>query len=218
MSRPRTGYKTADGARVPGTTTITGRFKDSGALMFWAFNQGKSGAESLYETTDKAKDAGTHAHDMVEAHIKKLPMPDPNGMAEDVLKAANNSFMAYRSWESQTSLEILDTEMPLVSERYRFGGTPDAVGLVNGALCLVDWKTSNGVYPEFLIQLAAYKALWEENNPDKPIVGGFHLCRFAKEHGDFAHHYYSDLFNAWRMFQLLREAYDIDKELKARTR
>ena len=36
MPTPRQGYYNAKGQRVPGTTTIIGRFKDSGALIHWA--------------------------------------------------------------------------------------------------------------------------------------------------------------------------------------
>jgi len=79
-----------------------------------------------------------------------------------------------------------------------------------------DWKTSNAIYPDHIIQLAAYKVLWEENHPDQPITGGFHLCRFSKEHGDFAHHFWSELDDAWEQFLLFRQAYDIDKKLKKR--
>ena len=42
MARPKDGYKNNEGKRVPGVTTIIGRFKDSGALMYWAFEQGKA--------------------------------------------------------------------------------------------------------------------------------------------------------------------------------
>lgn len=191
--------------------------------MHWAFNQGKAGKERLYDDAEKAADIGTVAHAMVEADLYKKPMDEivkeldalPD---EDSRGKAMDAFKAYRSWVTQSKLEILDQEMQMVSEEYKFGGTPDAIGQIGNELCLVDWKTSNSVYPDYLIQLAAYKHLWEENNPDSPLTGGFHLCRFAKEHGDFAHHFYPNLDEAWRMFVLLREAYEIDKQLKKRAK
>lgn len=206
---------------MPGVTTIIGRFKDSGALMYWAFNQGKAGKERLYEDAEKAADIGTLAHELVEMHIKGA---DPEHLhhhikdfPRDMGQTAMDAYGAYLDWEEQTNLKILDQEMSLVSEAFRFGGTIDALGRdARGRFCLVDWKTSNSVYQDYLLQLAAYKVLWEENNIPQKIDGGFHLCRFAKEHGDFAHHYYPNLDEAWRMFELLRECYDIDKQLKKR--
>ena len=70
MPHPKGGYKTKDGKRVPGVTTIIGRFKDSGALLWWAFAQGKSAERgeisSLYDKRDEAADNGTLAHELVE--------------------------------------------------------------------------------------------------------------------------------------------------------
>jgi hypothetical protein len=42
MAHPSGGYHNKDGQRVPGTTTIIGRFKDSGGLMYWAKDQGQA--------------------------------------------------------------------------------------------------------------------------------------------------------------------------------
>lgn len=217
MPAPKEGYRLKDGTRVPGTTTIIGRFKDSGGLMQWAFKQGKEGKRHLYEEAEKAADIGTLAHAMVEAHIKG---GDPQALLADIEQEAatkaRSSFAAYTKWADQTRLVVVDQEMQLVSEKHRFGGTPDAIGMIGNELCLLDWKTSNAVYCDYLIQLAAYKQLWEENHPERPLVGGCHLLRFAKEHSDFAHHHFPDLSEAWRQFVLFREAYEIDKQLKKR--
>lgn len=218
MARPTGGYRNKDGQKVVGVTTPIGRFKDSGALLWWAFGQGKAAERgeinSLYDKRDEAADAGTLAHEMVEAHIAGEDFTTT--AAPNIQKQAEMAFQAYLNWEKTSSLEILAQEIPLVSEKYQFGGTPDAIGIVGGELCIVDWKTSNGVYPDYLIQLAAYKVLWEENNPKDPITGGYHLCRFAKENGDFAHHYYSELEDGWEQFKLFLQAYEIDKRLKKR--
>jgi hypothetical protein len=222
MPTPKAGYFLADGSRVPGTTTIIGRFKDSAGLMHWAFKQGKAGKARLYEEAEKAADIGTLAHAMVEDHIKgNDPYALLAGMCpddEDMRQKAQSAFKAYLAWESMTKLRVVDQELQLISEKYKYGGTPDAIGLINNELCLLDWKTSNSVYSDYLIQLAAYRNLWEERNPDQPLTGGFHLLRFAKEHADFAHHYYPNLDNAWRAFVLMRELYEIDRELKQRTK
>lgn len=214
MATPKAGYYLKDGTRIPGTTTIIGRFKESGALIKWAHAEGVAG-RNLYETRDAAAEAGTLAHSMVEADIKGVKLDTPI-CAPEVLKNAIAAFGAYQSWARSSRMKVLEQEMQLVSERHRFGGTPDAIGELDGQLCLVDWKTSNAVYSDYLLQLAAYKLLWEENNPDRLLTGGFHLCRFSKANGDFAHHFYPNLDDATAMFLHLRAAYEIDKDLKKR--
>jgi len=222
MPHPKSGYRLKDKTRVPGTTTIIGRFKDSAALLWWAFAQGQAYERGeitgLYDKRDQAADSGTLAHLMVERHINgQKPEDVLINAPESVKEQATNAFLSYLSWEEQSRLKITLQEIELVSEEYRFGGCPDAVGEINGQLVLIDWKTSNGIYQDYLIQLAAYKQLWEENNPLHPITGGFHLCRFAKENGDFAHYYWPELNDAWESFKLMRKLYDLDKILKKRT-
>lgn len=215
MPTPRAGYFTRDGRRVPGTTTIIGRFKESGGLLQWAFKQGQEGKSHLYEEAEKAAGIGTVVHTMVEAHIKGNAILVQHASDEAAAKASS-AFNAYLAWSHNFGVRIIEQEIQLVCEEYLFGGTPDALGFVGNQLCLLDWKTSNGVYSDYLIQLAAYGHLWNVNRPDSKIEGGFHLLRFSKEHGDFAHHYFPDLSEAWEQFVLFRRAYDIDKTLKKR--
>lgn len=177
-------------------------------------------------TRDSAASAGTLGHWLVEQHIAGKDRKEMFWLLEerisddkieaDVVTKAQKAYESYLLWEKQTKLKIVAQEMLLVSEVYKFGGTPDAVGEIDGKLCILDWKTGNALYRDALIQVAAYKALWEENHPDQLITGGFHICRFSKDHGDFVHAHYDELGDAWRQFVLLREAYEIDKSLKKR--
>lgn len=216
--RPKGGYKNAAGKRIPGVTTIIGKFKEAGGLMYWAWDQGMQGLD-YRDVSGAAADSGTLAHSMIEKHLVDL---DPDvvleGQDPDVAAKAKSAFGSYMTWESQSRLEIVEQETALVSEKHQFGGTLDAIGYVNGELCLLDWKTSNAIYSDYLVQLAAYKLLWEELNPGDLITGGFHLMRFAKEYGDFTHKHMPELQIGERQFLLFRQAYENDKELKKRAK
>lgn len=234
MATLKGGYFLQDGTRVPSVTTILGRFKESGALIHWAAGQSaeyiathvsekpthnevvrlcEAAKHEYRNVRDSAASAGTMAHEAVECWIKGNPVLFEGD--EAVVKKARMSFDAFQEWADQTQLKVVHTEMPLLSEKHRFGGTLDAM-TVNNKLSLTDWKTSNAVYGEYLCQIAAYGILWEENFPDQPIDGGFHLLRFDKTYGDFKHHYWGELETAKRAFLLMRELYDCDKELKQR--
>lgn len=203
-----------NGKRVPSVTTVLGRFKDAGPLMYWAWNEGREGRD-YRETRDAAASAGTLAHLMVEADIRGHKPPKSADYEPETWAKANSAFRAYAEWRSQTQLVPDQTEMSLTCACHKMGGTLDTV-LVQGRRSLGDWKTSNGVYQEYLCQLAAYRHLWEINHPDMPITGGFHLLRFSKSNGDFTHHFWAELDDAWRAFELMRELYDLDKRLKER--
>lgn len=220
MPHPKGGYRLKNRKKVPGVTTIIGRFKDSGGLLWWAFDQGKAAERgeinSLYDKRDEAAESGTLAHELVEKYINGEGLYALKKQCNDPL--AWQGFENYLTWEKNSKIKIIEQEMELVSEIYCYGGCLDGIGEdTDKRLCLIDWKTSNRVYQDHIIQLAAYKHLWEINNPDKPITGGFHLCRFSKEHADFTHHYWAELDDAWEQFKLFRTAYDLDKRLKKRT-
>ena len=209
-------YKNEDGRRVPSVTTIISRFKDSGGLLYWANTAGLNGL-TLEEARKPAATAGTLAHDMVEAHLNGKAA-ELSGYREDILEKAQAAFSVYLTWQRQTLLTVQHTEVPLVSETHQFGGRLDAIGKdVNDNLVLIDWKTSNSVYGDYLLQLAAYALLWEENYPDHPLEG-FHLCRFAKEEGDFSHHFFGNLDRERRAFLTMRGLYDDVKAIDKRAR
>lgn len=223
MGRPAQGYYNVAGDKLPGTTTICGIVKDSGGLIQWAYKsgreherlaaQGRPAPRSLYEVVDKAADIGTLAHECCEADILCKPLPEiPDDMAKSVLQAFNQ----YLAWKRQTRLVIVASEVSLISEQHQFGGTLDFVCEIGGELCLGDFKTSSAVYPEMLMQLAAYRELWNENNQLHQITGPSHLLRISKEAPDFAHHSYGDLSDAWELFLCARKAYDLKKIVSKR--
>lgn len=208
-----TKYVLANGTRVPGVTTITGRFKDSGGIIHWAYQCGVDGID-YRRVRDAAADAGSLAHDMIEARIHGVEYVPPFGATPEAGAKAARALQNFDKWAAQTKLEVIATELPMVSEQHRFGGTLDAVGRVLGSLALLDWKSSAGVYADYLAQVAAYVILYEETRGEK--IEAIHLLRFDKECDTFAHHQWAGnvIENGKRFFLLARELYDIDQRLK----
>lgn len=214
MARPEGGYRLLDGTRVPGVTTISGKLKSAEPLMAWAVRETLAGRD-YKATRDRAADAGSLAHAAVEAWIRGKPY-EMRG-EPDIVARGQKAFDSFLRWAEQTKLRIVEPEVSLVSERYRFGGTMDAL-LLDDQRAISDWKSSAGTYADMLIQIAAYGALWDEHHPDDPITGGFHLVRFDKEFGDFHHHYWAELESAWQAFLHLRAVYDLEQELRKRAK
>jgi hypothetical protein len=212
--RPKGGYRLRDGTKVPGVTTIVSRFKDSGGLIRWAYKCGVDGID-IDKARDNAAEAGTIAHDMIDAWVHGRDWePDVNTSAE-MLEKAQKGFEGFLSWAASTHLDVVETEVSLVSERHRFGGTIDGIGRLNGQTVLLDWKSSNRIYADYIVQVAAYVKLLEECRRDR--ITGIHLLRVGKEWGDFHHHSWpvevAEL--GWRAFTHQRQLYDLDKPLKA---
>lgn len=208
-------YKDADGHRVPSVTTILSRFKESGGLLYWANQAGLDG-KTLDEARAPAATAGTMAHDLVEAFINKRDEPALVGDPATVA-SARAAFQTYLKWADGHKITIRHTEVSLVSNKHHFGGRLDAIGMNSDGLVLLDWKTSNAVYADYLLQLAGYKLLWEETYPEH-LLHGFHLCRFAKEQGDFSHHYFPKLDQEAETFLLMRTLFEAVKAVEKRVK
>jgi hypothetical protein len=213
--RPKKGYYLASGLRVPGSTTITGRFKDSGGLIRWAHKEGQEGRE-LYEARDKAGEAGSIAHQWIEdlfhgaPHATKFP-----SASKETLAQAGIGFAAFKEWLEQVDLTILETEQPLISEEFKFGGTLDAIAIVGGKKVLLDWKTSGGTYPDYIAQVASYRQLVRERDGDDAPRSAL-LLRLGKEHADFHYHSWPEsvLDMGWAWFQRALDMWELDKRLK----
>lgn len=217
--RPKAGYY-IDKQKVPSSTTITGRFKDSGGLIFVAKrNWHEAGARGepfdrdAYWSDHNALEVGSAAHKRIEAWLHGDPPPP---LEPEYVERVESAFSAFKEWFEAGRFEVVATELPLVSRQFMFGGTIDAILRDGkGRLAIGDWKSSNAIFEDYLWQIASYGQLWNENN-DEQIAGGFHLVRFSKEHGDFAHHWFPELEDAWTTFLHLRAAYESTKSVKKR--
>lgn len=205
--------KNKAGKAVPSVTGIIGNRKQVGGLMHWAWKIGSEGKDYRDER-DQAASGGHYAHSKIEFHIKGITM-DAGGYNEEAAKLGEAGYAAYLTWEQQTKLEIKHSEVILCHEGLQYGGTLDAIGRCDGRLALLDWKCANGTYLEHVIQLAAYREMWNENNPDFPVEE-CHLLRIGKEFSDFHHHHWpmEVLDKAFTMFLHMHQLYLLDKELK----
>lgn len=181
-TRQHTIYRTADRKRVPGVTTVLGVINKP-QLLKWAHQCGLDG-EDFNKVRDKAADIGTIGHAMVEAHLRGMEL-DTSNLNPDHVSQAENAFLKFLSWWDAEGFEVLETEVVLVSEVWRCGGTADIIARDRqGRIVLVDLKTGKGIYDEHLVQTSAYAEFYEENyqTPVDKIV----ICRIGREEcGDF---------------------------------
>lgn len=223
MARPASGYILKDGTKVPGTTTIAGRFEDKGGIIMWAHQRGvEFPDEPLYQKRDEAGSIGTFVHEMWEAHLRGQVLPEfPRSFTEDMRTQAQRALGAAVRWKEDTGLEIKAWEQPLVSELYHYGGTPDALMIGKRGGAVGDWKSGSGFYVSTWLQMAAYVNLFRENHPEIDISDGIHLVRFGKVGGEFDHKHipldHPALAIAWDQFVRFIDGYEADRMLKRLT-
>ena len=191
-------YADKSGAKVPGVTTVLGSslgWKTPG-LMHWAWKIGSEGKD-YREERNKAADAGTLAHACAEAIITGQPLPE---IPEEHREKVEGAVSAFRAWREASRLELVASEVPLVSEEHKYGGCIDSIGTLGVGAALIDFKSAKDLYPDVVVQVAAYAHLWNEAHPDLPITS-WHVLRWSPE-GAFAHHSLSaeQVAAGWRVF------------------
>ena len=205
-------YALADGTQVPGVTTIL-NILDKPALIHWAWELGMQ-QQDYRKVRDKAANIGTIAHQLIECDIKQIPF-DPSAYAPQDVDRAENAYLAWLEWTRHYHLATVHSELQLVSEEYRYGGTLDWVARKGDRVWLIDFKSSKGIYEEMKYQLAAYQALWNENYPNDQIAQ-CHLIRLGKDDGNFEHHRYLDLSREFEIFKHCLAIYQLRRNAKKR--
>lgn len=224
-----------DGEVIYGVTNIVG-IKAKPALMYWAVNQAvdsmkkalKAGvpytevelAEKLGEAksahrkfSGRAQTVGTLVHDYMEefikAGIKKEELPKMP--VDDHMKKCVKSIL---KWFKDHKVKIKRSERKVLSIHWAFAGTEDWEGLVNGKLCVGDFKVSGGFYPEYWLQLAAYLHAREEETKKK--YHGAWLLRLDKITGEMEARFRSkkELENDFKAFIGARVLYEWDLKNK----
>ena len=202
-------YKLEDGTRVPGTTTITGLLNKP-QLIRWANKLGQDGYDSD-KYVDGAAAVGTLAHAMVVAHLQKEEI-DYDQYSKVQIDLAENSLISFFEWKKRHEILVYNCELPMVSEKMRYGGTIDCYCLLDGVPTLLDFKTGKAVYDEYFVQLAAYKNLLEEKNLP---VRECRILRIGRDETEgFEERTVRDTSKYFEIFKSLLNVYYLKKELK----
>jgi len=112
--------------------------------------------------TNSAANIGTIAHNYIEGVIKyKLKLHD-NLPTKPTNEQALNAISAFADFAKEYDIEYHASEPKVYSKLYNYAGTLDIDATINGKRCIVDLKTSNGIYPEMWLQTAAYQQARQE--------------------------------------------------------
>ena len=126
------------------------------------------GIKSAYRgSSGTAMETGTTAHQWIEDALTTF-MSGEGSFGDDNLpdlpddEDACNSIEAFKAWVGDNDIDFISSEEKIYSRQDNYAGTLDCAAYVNGSLCIIDWKTSKGIYPEYHLQNAAYAQAWED--------------------------------------------------------
>ena len=152
-------YYTPDGA-YPSITTVLGKTADTTWLQRWIERVGE---EEAARVSKEATDRGTLVHEYAERHFNgedisdlSLQTLDVRQMSQDLIKMADSGIE-----------EIWGQEQVLWSNKYRYAGRTDMVGIWKGKPTIIDFKTSKKKkyvkqITDYFIQCCAYAVTHNE--------------------------------------------------------
>ena len=210
MSKAR--YKLKDGTGTVGVTTVTGELGwNKQILINWSNRLGLNGTKVGGFVDDKA-DIGTMAHGLVLEHHngKKFDTSDYSGKQ---IISAKNSLASYLAWLKGKELEPILLETPLVSEEFKYGGTPDNYCRLDGKYTLLDYKSGKGIYLEHYIQVGGgYRQLLLEHGHKIDQVIILNIPRMEDE--SFQYKVIKRVDVCWEIFFRALAIYRLKKELE----
>lgn len=168
------------------------------------FKEAKSAKD---DELDSAGEVGHEAHDWIENYIKAVLRSNETRRDELLAKfprdpRATNCCVAAIEWMAQHNVRWISTERKVYSKQHKYAGTMDGLALIDSCsdelcckkafkdrLSIVDWKTSNYLYIEYLMQTAAYWQAYEEERPylidDLGPVTDRWIIRLGKDDAEF---------------------------------
>jgi hypothetical protein len=198
-----TVYRNKEKKRIPSVTTIIGQLAKP-QLIPWANGLGLKGIEYKKYMDDVAI-VGTLVHEMIQGYFTGGEV-DLKEYSQNDIERANNSMKSFYNWVSSVEIKPIKNEIKLESDK--FGGTTDMLAEINGELNLVDFKTGNGIYDDYFIQLAGYNLMLKEYKIKK-----FTIVRVGRdEHDEYEVKSISNIDKYEKIFKLLLKIYELKKE------
>jgi len=182
---------------------------DKPGLRYWYGSKGTRECERVKRTSQAM---GHQVHKAIELFLKGKSFDEASeGMTND-----QQVMLSYLTdWCNKTKIEVLSMEQPLHSEKYRYGGTPDAIATFDKGktFCIVDWKTDSVPRDKaetrereakYSWQLAGYAIAYEEMHKVKINKGK--MVRASKDL-KFNVIEFDTLTEAKKEFKMLRKIY-----------
>lgn len=186
----------------------TGRIEITATNFNEIVRQAKSAHKNKLED---ASTVGHVAHAWIEEYINAELANDSDKLQQLLQnfpwdERASNACKAALQWMKDHRVEWISTERKIYSRKYKYAGTMDGLCYVDSCddplccpnkfkhrLTISDWKSSNYLYPEYLMQTAAYEAAYEEETGED--VKDRWVVRLGKDDGKFeAWHLEADCF------------------------
>jgi len=151
-------------------------------MAYLATLQGRLSKEKAHQKTlAKAAEIGSQVHALAEWTLRRqlgqVVGSEPKTTTEGIV-----AFTQFQDWAASVKLEPVFLEQTVWSLTHGYAGTLDCYARINGVPTVIDFKTSSAIYPEHMLQVAAYIQAIREMGYGEPDAGM--IVRLPKKPGD----------------------------------
>lgn len=145
---------------VPSVTWIVSYYPKGVAYFKWLANHGWDEAEAIKK---EAGEKGSKVHQGIDFLLsggvitpKTRLVNHEKGAEEELSVDEYGCIMSFVEWFEKTKPEVLATELTVFSDNNTYAGTVDLICKIDGEEWVIDYKTSQDIWPSHRIQVSAY--------------------------------------------------------------
>jgi hypothetical protein len=146
---------------VPSVTWIAGHYPKGIQFYKWLADQGWDESQAIKSA---AGDKGSKVHDAIsailrgeEVRIDSKFLNRSTAQMEELTLEECDCILSFVAWRNEVKPQSLAWDVTIFSEKYGYAGTIDYICIIDGRTFIVDFKTSQQVWPEYELQVSAYK-------------------------------------------------------------
>jgi len=144
---------------VPSSTWICDYYPKGIAFYKWLAEHGWDEAEAI---KNAAAEKGSKVHRAIEALLKGAEIhlndvfPDSNGEQGELTVEEWEAIISFYDWWKEAKPRLITFEQVVYNEEQNYAGTLDLICEIEGEIWIVDFKTSQYIWPSHELQVSSY--------------------------------------------------------------
>ncbi len=160
---------------VPSVTWISGHYPKGLAFYKWLADKGWDESQAIKAA---AGNKGSRVHRAITALLggnaivmDEKFLDEETGEMKELTLEEYECLLSFVAWHRAVNPVVKANEVAVWNEKYGYAGTVDLIAEIDGQDWIIDFKTSQNVWPEYELQVSAYKyAVTLEQEPKLAIL------------------------------------------------
>jgi hypothetical protein len=164
---------------VPSVTWISGHYPKGIAFYKWLADKGWDESQALKSA---AGDKGSKIHYAIsrilegeEIRIDSKIVNPSTEQEEELTLEECDAILSFVNWKNASKMVPVAWDRVVFSDQYNYAGSLDLLCTIDGESWLIDFKSGQYVWPEYELQVSAYKKGIENGENEMPL--GFDVSR-----------------------------------------